>query len=131
MEIKAVKRRKNEMNVIKILILEMLVIDDEPLNLILREAKPMESNREFIRESYREERISLDEIKSALLELVEDKAIIVVDHQGEKIKNPNMNEILNSTIGWKYWFRITPKGKQLFEDNFAKFLVKEKYISKE
>jgi hypothetical protein len=98
----------------------MLKLDDEPLNLILNEAKITENNYEFIKKIYHEVLISEEEIKTAIIELKKDNMIILLDDNGRGL-DVDINKIIDSKEPFKYWFSITQKGKYFFEENYFSF----------
>lgn len=108
-------------NLVKILILEMLSIDDEPLNLILAEAIVSEDKRQHTKSPYDKEVISQVDIKDALRELKQNSMVNILDESGKKILCDEIDEVLNSKEEWVYWFSITDSGKKFLEENYFQF----------
>ena len=113
-------------NLVKILVLYMLSIDDEPLNLILNEAKVSKSNTEFLKKPYKKQNVEDSDIKEALKELIKIEYIKVLDEKGNNILNFDINEILNSVNPYEYWFTITLTGKEYFEKNYYTYWKENK-----
>lgn len=110
-----------------LLILVLLFDDDEPINLILKEAQITEKNIYLLKEPYKNSQITQYDIKEALKELKQEKLVIVLNEKGEK---SNFNDvefrfILDSRSEWEYWFRITELGKEYFNNRFSDFFHKE------
>ena len=105
-------------NLVKILVLYMLSIDDEPLNLILNEAKVDKSNTEYLKKPYKKQDIDDNDIKEALKELIRMEYIKVLDEKGNEILDFDISEILNSMNPYEYWFTITSNGKAYFDKNY-------------
>lgn len=110
-----------EISLVKMLIWEMLVNDDEPLNLILSEAVVSENNKEYIKPPYCNEVISQNEIKDALKDLAQNNTVILLDQHGKPLKDKNIDEVLNSNSEWEFWFRITQTGEDLLEKNYYSY----------
>jgi hypothetical protein len=108
-------------NLVKMLVLHMLSIDDEPLNLILSEAVISEDNKSYIQSPYSVEVVSQDDIKEALKDLERNNLIILLNELGEPLKDKNIEEVLKTNTEWEFWFRITEDGIELFEKNYSSF----------
>jgi hypothetical protein len=105
----------------KMLVLEMLSIVDEPLNLILTEAKVTEDKFEYIKPDYRNVNISEVDIKKAIKELKSAEMINILDSNGKFLDYDNIDEVLNSKEEWEIWFSITMTGQNTFENNYSDF----------
>ena len=105
----------------KLMILDKLKIDDEPLDLILSEIRVIDEIRDRLRKPFRSIDISDEEIKASLKGLLKDGFVLVLDEAGREIKHYNIDQLLNSEEPRSIWFRLTPLGEEAFDKNFSKF----------
>jgi hypothetical protein len=112
---------------IKLLILMELFDDDEPLNLILEEVKIGEDTKKILKENFRSEQIDTQEIKKALIDLITEDFIELLDEHGNRVSYEikELHTIVDSTEEWKYWFRIKQNGRKFFEENYEAFFIEE------
>lgn len=111
----------------KLLILLMLFDDDEPLNLILKEARITENNIYLLKDPYKEFNITQECIKKALNELKEERMVDILNEKGEVccFSYNEFSSILDSSCDWEYWFRITVQGKEHFNNTFAEYIHRD------
>lgn len=116
---------------IKLLILEMLFDDDEPLNLVMKNAIITENNRYFIKEHYQNEEVDSNKIKETIKKLLHDNMVALLNENGEKLiyEEPEIDTILDSNEEWKFWLRVNKKGKQFFNDNYEIYFRSECFNS--
>ena len=113
-----------ELNFIQHLILDILLIDDESLiyiyELIDKIGYSIES-KELIRKKYKNIEIKFDNVKQGLKDLLLSKFVILLDERGHKIDKYDIDEVLNDTTEWRYWFRITKKGEKFYNKYYNIF----------
>ena len=115
-----------EIDIIKMGILDMLNLDDEPLNLILEEAGTPYGD---LKETYKNIVISRGDIRNGLKELILNKYVIVLDIIGEEIHNYNIDQVLKDEVLSEdvpissIWFRLTKLGKKAYDDDYDKFFA--------
>ncbi len=108
---------------VKMLVLEMLSIDDEPLNLILSEAVVSQNNKNHILPFYHAEVITQSDIKEAIKDLEQGNLILLLDEQGIPLGNKNIDQVLESNREWEFWFRISKKGMEIYESSYSSYFV--------
>ena len=118
-----------EIDLTKMMILDMLVLDDEPLDLILAEAKVSDIKKDDLKEPYKNIVIPREEIRDGLKELIINKYVIVLDLIGEEIHNYNIDQVLKDKVlsddvpVSSIWFRVTLLGRKAYSKNFSRFFV--------
>jgi hypothetical protein len=103
------------------LILDHLLDDDEPLNLILAETRVSERSKERLKLPYKNQIITDDQVKLALKALIANRLITVLNEKGKNLEYTNINEILNEIVPWKFWFRITESGRDEVQKSYKHF----------
>lgn len=84
----------------EMLILDMLTVDDEPLNLVLSEAIVNDDSKQYIKPPYNNYKVQLSQIKDALKRLIKFNMIIILDETGEQL-DISINERL-SQKSWNF-----------------------------
>ena len=104
----------------EMLILDMLTVDDEPLNLVLSEAIVNDDSKQYIKPPYNNYKVQLSQIKDALKRLIKFNMIIILDETGEQL-DISINDVLKSPETDFFWFRVTESGKSFFYENYHEF----------
>jgi hypothetical protein len=114
---------------VKLLVLKMLFDDNEPLNLILKEALITEDNMSLLKDGFQKQQIVAEDIKCALKELKNGNMIKLLSENGKFLDcdECEFNQILNSNEEWKYWFKITKSGEKFFNDNYQTYFREDSF----
>ena len=103
------------------LILDTLSLDDESLELLIKELIESRYLKDRLKYPYNKYEINEDGIKNSLNELAKKKCIVVLDDEGQKLDIDNLNKIYNSKDYREYWFEITDLGKIVLEKGYKYF----------
>lgn len=93
------------------IILNHLLDDDEPLNLILEETRVKDRFKARLKSPYVNQVITENEIKDALKEMIINGMVTVLNEKGKVFAYNNLDEVLDETTPWTIWLRLTTKGK--------------------
>lgn len=111
-----------DIDIIKMKILDRLNLDDEPINLILKEMKTRDQD---LRETYKNVDIPEEEIRNGLKELIKNKYVRVYDEKGNEIFNYDIDKVLSDDIPvWSIWFRLSELGEKTYYNQYYKFWSK-------
>jgi hypothetical protein len=94
------------------LVLDMLGIDDETTDIIIKETRVMKSFQTRLVKKYRKQQIKENETMDALTYLFKNKFVVVIDPEnGRPAKNIKSINMGSPNLVW----RITEKGRKYYE----------------
>jgi len=112
----------NNQDFINALILDMLEIDDETVDTIIKETPIEESYKDRLVKEYRECKLTNVDIINSLIYLLHNEYIMAVNaNSGKPEKGIDINNIFADKAN--IWLRVTDSGRMYYNNIYDKFWI--------